>query len=207
MQLLVTECPILTYQFFSTVPAQLPSLQKNNRNWFCLRWLSICEEVRLQQIIRFYFFLDSIVTSFLTMLTYCLAIAVRPCFYRLPITLWSCDPFFFKRTIITTIDSSLTKNYFLTHFHSDHYGGITSSWDAGIIYCSLPTAKLVHQQLGVDMKYLHPDEFLGIINQRNTIIKDNLGVESNSYDDDVVEVVERSSRSSKRWWWRKQSYE
>ncbi len=51
---------------------------------------------------------------------------------------------------------SLTRNYFLTHFHSDHYGGITSSWNAGTIYCSLPTASLVSQQLGVDKKYIHP---------------------------------------------------
>lgn len=51
---------------------------------------------------------------------------------------------------------SLTANYFLTHFHSDHYGGITRRWEAGIIYCSEPTAKLVNQQLGVDRQYLHP---------------------------------------------------
>jgi DNA cross-link repair 1A protein len=44
---------------------------------------------------------------------------------------------------------------FLSRF-ADHYGGITSSWDAGTIYCSLPTASLVHQQLGVDKKYVHP---------------------------------------------------
>jgi len=50
----------------------------------------------------------------------------------------------------------LTKNYFLTHFHSDHYGGITKTWEYGTIYCSLPTAELVTQQLGVDRKYLHP---------------------------------------------------
>ena len=52
--------------------------------------------------------------------------------------------------------SSSTKNYFLSHFHSDHYGGINSSWNSGIIYCSLPTATLVAQQLGVDKKYIHP---------------------------------------------------
>jgi len=52
--------------------------------------------------------------------------------------------------------TSLTKNYFLSHYHSDHYGGINSSWDAGTIYCSLPTATLVSQQLRVDKKYLHP---------------------------------------------------
>ncbi|KAG7361924.1 beta-lactamase-like protein [Nitzschia inconspicua] len=52
--------------------------------------------------------------------------------------------------------ASLTNNYFLTHFHSDHYGGIDSTWNAGTIYCSLPTATLVNQQLGVGKKYLHP---------------------------------------------------
>eukprot|EP00536_Pseudo-nitzschia_multiseries_P000674 jgi/Psemu1/233899/estExt_Genewise1.C_80150 len=51
---------------------------------------------------------------------------------------------------------SLTRNYFLSHFHADHYGGIASSWDHGTIYCSLATASLVSQQLGVDKKYLHP---------------------------------------------------
>lgn len=51
---------------------------------------------------------------------------------------------------------SLTSNYFLTHFHSDHYGGITRHWDLGIIYCSEPTANLVNQQLGVGRQYLHP---------------------------------------------------
>ena len=37
-----------------------------------------------------------------------------------------------------------------------HYGGISKGWDHGTIYCSLPTANLVNQQLGVDKKYLHP---------------------------------------------------
>ena len=50
---------------------------------------------------------------------------------------------------------SLTQNYFLTHFHSDHYGGITRHWNAGTIYCSKTTANLVHSQLGVDWQYLH----------------------------------------------------
>ncbi|GKY93163.1 hypothetical protein MPSEU_000284300 [Mayamaea pseudoterrestris] len=52
--------------------------------------------------------------------------------------------------------SSLTQNYFLTHFHSDHYGGITKTWNVGTIYCSIGTANLVNQQLGVDRQYLHP---------------------------------------------------
>ena len=72
------------------------------------------------------------------------------------------------QTSVCALNSSLTKNYFLTHFHSDHYGGITSQWNAGIIYCSLETANLVHQQLGVDKKYLHP---LGMLTP--TIIETN----------------------------------
>lgn len=51
---------------------------------------------------------------------------------------------------------ALTSNYFLTHFHSDHYGGITKQWNEGIIYCSAPTANLVNQQLGVERRWLHP---------------------------------------------------
>lgn len=46
--------------------------------------------------------------------------------------------------------------YFLTHFHSDHYGGITKDFNCGIIYCNEITAKLVVQELGVQSKYVHP---------------------------------------------------
>lgn len=46
--------------------------------------------------------------------------------------------------------------YFLTHFHSDHYGGITKEFNCGIIYCSEITAKLVVLQLGVQSKYVFP---------------------------------------------------
>lgn len=54
------------------------------------------------------------------------------------------------------LSHSLSSNYFLTHFHSDHYGGITKQWNEGTIYCSVPTANLVHQQLGVEKRFLHP---------------------------------------------------
>ncbi|KAI9035146.1 DNA cross-link repair protein PSO2 [Aspergillus affinis] len=49
--------------------------------------------------------------------------------------------------------------YFLTHFHSDHYIGLTASWRHGPIYCSKPTANLVRQQLKVDPKWLVSLEF------------------------------------------------
>ena len=59
------------------------------------------------------------------------------------------DGFYYAHT-------SLSRNYVLTHFHADHYGGITKSWNSGTIYCSVSTATLVSEQLGVDTKYLHP---------------------------------------------------
>ena len=72
-----------------------------------------------------------------------------PAYKRITGTDFICDGFYYAC-------SALSGNYFLTHFHSDHYGGITKTWNYGTIYCSLPTANLVHSQLGVDKKYLHP---------------------------------------------------
>ncbi|XP_021862658.2 DNA ligase 6 isoform X3 [Spinacia oleracea] len=40
-------------------------------------------------------------------------------------------------------------SYFLSHFHADHYTGLTSTWSRGIIFCSVTTARLVVKVLGV----------------------------------------------------------
>ena len=71
-----------------------------------------------------------------------------PKYKIIPGTDFICDGFHYARTEF--------KTYFLTHFHSDHYGGITKHWNMGTIYCSVPTANLVHSQLGVAKKYIHP---------------------------------------------------
>ncbi|KHN96476.1 DNA repair metallo-beta-lactamase [Metarhizium album ARSEF 1941] len=44
--------------------------------------------------------------------------------------------------------------YFLSHFHSDHYIGLTASWVHGPIYCSKVTGSLVKQQLRTAAKWV-----------------------------------------------------
>lgn len=48
--------------------------------------------------------------------------------------------------------------YFLTHFHSDHYGGLSKHWSHGPIYCTSATARLLVLCLSVDTKFIHPLE-------------------------------------------------
>ncbi|CAI6007101.1 unnamed protein product [Closterium sp. NIES-65] len=39
--------------------------------------------------------------------------------------------------------------YLLTHFHADHYCGLSPSWRAGVIFCSPVTARLLSEVLGI----------------------------------------------------------
>ncbi|PWW76905.1 DRMBL-domain-containing protein [Tuber magnatum] len=49
--------------------------------------------------------------------------------------------------------------YFLSHFHSDHYVGLTSKWDHGPVWCSRATANLVRTKLRVDPQYVREFPF------------------------------------------------
>ena len=43
----------------------------------------------------------------------------------------------------------------LTHFHSDHYTGLTGQWRYGHIFCTEATASLVESQLGLEAHRVH----------------------------------------------------
>ncbi|KAI1177547.1 DRMBL-domain-containing protein [Nemania sp. FL0916] len=49
--------------------------------------------------------------------------------------------------------------YFLSHFHSDHYIGLTANWSHGPIYCSRVTGSLVKSQLKTAAKYVKVLDF------------------------------------------------
>ncbi|KAG2253474.1 hypothetical protein Bca52824_083610 [Brassica carinata] len=52
--------------------------------------------------------------------------------------------------------SSSSVAFFLSHFHSDHYSGLSSSWSRGIIFCSHITARLLKQILQVPSQFVFP---------------------------------------------------
>lgn len=61
--------------------------------------------------------------------------------------------------------------YFLSHFHSDHYVGLTANWTHGPIYCSKVTGSLVKSQLRTAAKFVVELEF-----EEKTIVPGTDGV-------------------------------
>ncbi|XP_062107460.1 DNA ligase 6-like isoform X2 [Humulus lupulus] len=57
-------------------------------------------------------------------------------------------------------------SYFLSHFHSDHYIGLSPNWSKGIIFCSQTTARLLVQVLKV------PSVFVFALPLRESVIID-----------------------------------
>uniref|UniRef100_A0A1J3F7J8 DNA cross-link repair 1 protein n=1 Tax=Noccaea caerulescens TaxID=107243 RepID=A0A1J3F7J8_NOCCA len=71
---------------------------------------------------------------------------------RIPKTNFIVDLFRFPQSS----DSSSSVAFFLSHFHSDHYSGLSSSWSRGIVFCSHKTALLVKEILQVPSQFVFP---------------------------------------------------
>jgi Cft2 family RNA processing exonuclease len=52
------------------------------------------------------------------------------------------------------VRSPKDRYYFLTHFHSDHYSGLSPSWNYGRIICTRTTANLLINVMGVKDEYI-----------------------------------------------------
>ncbi|CAK9867445.1 unnamed protein product, partial [Sphagnum jensenii] len=83
---------------------------------------------------------------------------------------WMCIPGTSFRVDAFKHLSGDCSNYFLTHFHTDHYQGLTRGFRHGVIYCSPTTARLVTLRIGV------PAERLQIIPLNETVIIDGVQV-------------------------------
>ncbi|VVA94247.1 unnamed protein product [Arabis nemorensis] len=70
---------------------------------------------------------------------------------RIPKTKFIVDFFRFPQS-----SDSSSVAFFLSHFHSDHYSGLSPSWSRGIIFCSHKTARLVKEILQVPSQFVFP---------------------------------------------------
>ncbi|KAM7412022.1 hypothetical protein PAMA_021813 [Pampus argenteus] len=66
-----------------------------------------------------------------------------------------------------------TRLFFLSHMHSDHTVGLTSTWSNRPIYCSPTTATLLRLKLQVKEEWIHPLE----IGEPNLLPLDDIGKE------------------------------
>lgn len=89
--------------------------------------------------------------------------------------------------------------YFLSHYHSDHYIGLTASWRHGPIYCSKATGNLVRQQLKVDPRWVVDLEFEKTTEVPNTGVQVTL-IEANHCPGSAIFLFEKAmgSGQSKR---------
>lgn len=95
----------------------------------------------------------------------------RPCpFYKwIPNTAFTVDAFSFGQ-----IENC--QFYFLSHFHADHYKGLTKKFQGGQIVCSKVTANLVKSKLGISPSMIlsaSVDETLQLESARITLIEAN----------------------------------
>ncbi|GAB1201656.1 hypothetical protein APSETT445_000239 [Aspergillus pseudonomiae] len=84
--------------------------------------------------------------------------------------------------------------YFLSHYHSDHYIGLTASWRHGPIYCSKPTGNLVRQQLKVDPRWVVDLEFEKTTEVPNTGVQVTL-IEANHCPGSAIFLFEKAMGS------------